>query len=321
MSQYIARRLLISIPVLLGVTAMVFLLVNAAPGDPLMGMLMSARGTSGLSEEAIELRRHQLGLDKPVLVRYFIWLREIMRGNLGESYVTHRPVSFEIMARLPPTLELMGVSTLFAIVVGIPLGVFSALKQYSVWDYIVTTVSLAWVCIPDFFFALLLIAIFALQLRVLPSGGFRTAGGEPSVVDNLRHLILPAAVLGMSALATYVRYTRSSVLEVIQEEYITVARSKGLKERVVVFRHALRNALLPVVTVIGLSLPWLFSGALIVETVFRWPGLGTLFMKAVESRDYTLIVGMNLIVAVMVVIANLVTDVAYAFVDPRIRYD
>jgi peptide/nickel transport system permease protein len=282
---------------------------------------MPMRGQTAISSEYVEQLRHQLGLDKPLPHRYVIWVREVLRGNLGTSNTTRKPVLREIKDRLPATLELMGVSTLFAILLGVPLGVVSALKQYSIVDYILMGLSFAWVCIPDFFFGLLTIYFFALRLKVLPSGGFRTPGAEFSLADNFQHLLLPVLVLGMANMATFMRYTRASVLDVVHKEYITVARAKGLAERAITYRHALRNALIPVVTRIGLNVAWLFSGALIVEAVFRWPGLGSFFMQAIVNRDYPMITGMNLFIAVTTLLANLLTDIAYAFVDPRIKYE
>ena len=321
MSRYVMRRLVISVPVLIGITAVIFTLLELTPGDPLAAMLAPARGVVAPTEDYVAELRRAYGLDKPAPVRYFIWLGQILRGNLGSSVTTSRPVVREIFDRLAATLELMVVSTLLAIIVGVPLGVLSAVKQYSVPDYVLMWLSFTWVCIPAFFFALIMIYIFSIHLEWLPAGGFRTAGIERfSLLDNLRHLILPAFVLAMSSLAGYVRYTRASVLDVIQSDFTTVARAKGLSERVVIFRHVFRNALIPVVTRIGLSLAWLFSGTLIVETVFRWPGLGVLMMQAVMTRDYPLISGMNFFISVTVLLSNLLTDVVYGFVDPRIRY-
>jgi peptide/nickel transport system permease protein len=216
----------------------------------------------------------------------------------------------------------MVVSTVLSIAVGVPLGIYSAVKQYSIPDYILMGVSFTWVCIPSFFFALIMIYVFSLHLEWLPAGGFRTIGIEKfSIIDNLEHLILPAVVLAMGSLAGYVRFTRAAMLDILQGDYITTARAKGVSERRVILGHAFRNALIPIVTRVGLSLAWLFSGALIVETVFRWPGLGVLMMQSVMTRDYPLISGMTFFIAVTVLGANLLTDIAYGFVDPRIRYE
>ena len=321
MGEYILRRLAVSVPVLVMITALIFILLELAPGDPLAAMLAPARGVVAPSKEYVEELRKQYGLDRPPPVRYLIWLGQVARGNLGASVTTSRPVVREIRDRLPATLELMVVSTLLAIAFGVTLGVYSALHQYSILDYILMALSFTWVCVPAFFFALLVIFLFAIHLDWLPAGGLRTPGIESfSILDNLKHLILPVFVLTMANLAEYVRFTRASVLDVMQSDFATVARAKGLRTQTIVFRHILRNALIPIVTRAGLSVAWLFSGALIVETVFRWPGLGVLMLQGVMTRDYPLILGMNLFIAVTVLLSNLVTDIAYAFVDPRIRY-
>ena len=321
MGEYILRRLAVSVPVLVMITALIFILLELAPGDPLAAMLAPARGVVAPSKEYIEELRKEYGLDRPAPVRYLIWLGQVARGNLGASVTTSRPVVREIRDRLPATLELMVVSTLLAIALGVTLGVYSALHQYSILDYILMALSFTWVCVPAFFFALLVIFLFAIHLDWLPAGGLRTPGIESlTLLDNLKHLILPVFVLTMANLAEYVRFTRASVLDVMQSDFATVARAKGLRVHTIIYRHILRNALIPIVTRVGLSVAWLFSGALIVETVFRWPGLGVLMLQGVMTRDYPLILGMNLFIAVTVLVSNLVTDIAYAFVDPRIRY-
>ena len=321
MGEYILRRLAVSVPVLVMITALIFILLELAPGDPLAAMLAPARGVVAPSKEYIEELRKEYGLDRPAPVRYLIWLGQVARGNLGASVTTSRPVVREIRDRLPATLELMVVSTLLAIALGVTLGVYSALHQYSILDYILMALSFTWVCVPAFFFALLVIFLFAIHLDWLPAGGLRTPGIKSlTLLDNLKHLILPVFVLTMANLAEYVRFTRASVLDVMQSDFATVARAKGLRVHTIIYRHILRNALIPIVTRVGLSVAWLFSGALIVETVFRWPGLGVLMLQGVMTRDYPLILGMNLFIAVTVLVSNLVTDIAYAFVDPRIRY-
>ncbi len=321
MSEYILRRVAISVPVLVLITAIIFILLELAPGDPLAAMLAPARGVVAPTEEYVAELRKTFGLDRPAPVRYLIWLGQVARGNLGASVTTSRPVVQEIRDRLPATLELMVISTILAIVIGVTLGVYSALHQYSFLDYILMALSFTWVCVPAFFFALLTIFLFAIHLDWLPAGGFRTVGIEKfSLLDNLKHVILPAFVLTMGNLAEYVRFTRASMLDVMQSDFATVAKAKGLHVPTIIFRHILRNALIPIVTRVGLSVAWLFSGALIVETVFRWPGLGVLMLQGVMTRDYPLILGMNLFISVTVLVSNLVTDIAYAFVDPRIRY-
>jgi len=317
MNHYIVHRLAISVPVLLGITMLVFFFISAAPGDPLVAMMDPE---AGVSYEHLQASRQALGLDKPIPVRYLIWFRELTRGNLGYSYVTGRPVAREIGDRLLPTLELMGAALIFSITVGVSLGLVAALRQYSLVDYALTAFSFTWVSIPNFFFAYVLIYVFALQLDLLPTSGMMTAGSQFILSDNIRHLILPLAVLGLERIAVFARYTRSSLLEVLGQDYLTTARAKGLRERAVILGHAFRNALLPVITIVGLSMPLLFGGALLVETVFQWPGMGLLYITAVMGRDYPLIMGLDLFAAIIVLLSNLLADIAYAVADPRIRY-
>lgn len=317
MIRYIIRRLLVSIPVLFGITVIIFLLANLMPGDAVTAMVTDEAPISG---QAVEARRAQLGLDRPMPVRYAIWVRELLRGNLGYSFITSVPIGTTIAKRVPATLELMGISLLFSIIIGVVLGVVSALRQYSVLDYVLTVLGFAGLSVPVFFLGMLLIYIFALRLRWFPTSGMGTAGEAFSLADNLRHLILPALSLGVLRTAVFLRYTRASMLDVLQSDYITTARGKGLTENIVILRHAMRNALIPILTIIGLNLPVLFAGAVIIETVFQWPGMGLLYITAVRQRDYPMIMGLGLIFAIVVLISNLVTDIAYAFADPRIRY-
>ncbi|HAL62548.1 MAG TPA: peptide permease [Chloroflexi bacterium] len=318
MTQYIIRRVLISIPLLFGITLIIFALANLMPGDALTAMITDEAPISG---ETLAVRRAQLGLDKPIPIQYLIWIRELAQGNLGYSFVIHIPIGPTIARRVPATLELMGLSLLFSIIIGVSLGVISALKQYSVLDYILTVLGFAGSSIPIFFLGLLLIDIFALTLGWLPPSGIGTAGEAFSLKDNLKHLLLPALSLGVLRTAVFMRYTRASMLEVLRSEYMTTARAKGLRERTVVIRHGFRNALMPIITIIGLNLPVLFGGAVIIETVFQWPGMGLLYITAVRQRDYPMIMGLALISSVAVLLSNLLTDIAYAFADPRIRYD
>ncbi|HEX5417785.1 MAG TPA: ABC transporter permease [Chloroflexota bacterium] len=319
MGRYLLQRLAISVPVLLGITLATYLIVNLAPGDP-VSALIDPESAATLGPGFIEQQKEALGLNKPLPVRYAIWLKEIARGNLGFSLVDRQPIAGKIAGRLWPTLRLMLTALILAIVVAIPVGVLSALKQYSILDYVVTIAGFAAVCIPSFFLGLLGIYIFALRLGWLPTAGMATVGQPPSFVDAVRHLILPAVVLGLAEAAPLIRYARSSLLEVIRQDYVTVARAKGLGERAVLYRHALRNALIPLVTVIALRLPRLLGGTVIVEAVFAWPGMGTLAITAVRERDYPVIMAINLISAVLILASNLLADVVYAFIDPRIKY-
>jgi len=274
-----------------------------------------------LAEDLIKLRRGQLGLDLPVHEQYGRWLLQLLQGHLGYSFQSGESVNAVIAARLPATLQLMGVALLIAIVLGVFLGVVSAIKQYSWLDYSLTFLGFAGISIPDFFLGMVLVYVFAIELQWLPTSGITTAGDAYSFTDNLRHLVLPALALGLVRTAAFMRYTRASVLEVMNNDYVRTARAKGLREWRVTTRHVLRNALIPVVTVIGLSLPVLFGGAVIIEMIFQWAGIGLMFISAVTARDSPVIMGYVLLSAVIVLASNLLTDIAYSWLDPRIRYD
>lgn len=319
MGRYIINRILIAIPVLLGVTVLNFTFINLAPGDPIMAMIDPQTGPSGASLEAL---REQLGLNQPAPVRYVIWLREVVQGNLGYSYIHVRPVSERILERLGPTLVLTFSALFISVVIGIPLGLLSALKQYSFVDYILTIFGFAGLSVPNFFLAMGAIYLFSLRFDIFPAYGMITLGGDlHPTLDMVYHLIMPAFILGLSSAASLMRFARTSLLEVLGTEYITTARAKGLRERAVIYGHAFRNALLPLITVLGLRLPGLFGGSVIIETIFAWPGIGQLAITAINERDYPQIMGLLLITAVLVLLANLITDIVYAYADPRIRYE
>lgn len=314
MTKFIIRRLLISIVVLFGVTAVAYFVMLLAPGDA-VDMLISP----GLSPEDIELKREALGLDDPFLVQYTKWLRELLRGNLGFSFTTRQPVTQRIGERMGSTLLLAFSSLALSYVIAIPIGVLSAVRQHSVLDYATTIFSFLGVSVPSFFFGLLMIFFFSLKLDLFPTGGTHTIGGEFSIVDRLSHLVLPTIVLSLQNTGVVMRYTRSGMLEVIHQDYIRTARAKGLRENLIIFRHALRNALIPVISVAGVQFPFLLGGAIITEQIFNWPGMGRLTVEAINQRDYPTIMGLNLMTAVMVILGNLLADVMYGLVDPRIR--
>ena len=327
MNRYLIRRFLQALPVLLGVTIVTFVLTELAPGDAVTAMIAARRmedpSFAGEDEETL---RRLYGLDKPAHIRYMRWMGDILRGNMGVSILPPRtPIIDKIKWRLGPTLELMAAALLGSTVIGILLGMLSAVKQYSWVDYLFTFLVFVGISVPNFFAALGVIYIFGLNVSWLPTSGYSTLteqfGFWEGLLDHMRYLILPATVLGIESTASIMRYTRSSMLETLRSDYITVARAKGLTEQLIIARHALRNALLPVLTIIGLRLPALFGGALIIETIFSWPGTGTLYIEGVNARDYPLIMGMVLISACLIVASNLITDVAYAIADPRIRYD
>ena len=319
MGQYLLRRLVISVPVLLGITMATYAIISFAPGDPVTA-LISPEAAASLGPGWVEQQKEALGLNKPIPVRYALWVKELARGNLGFSYKDRQPIGPKVVERLLPTLKLMGTALLIGLLIAVPLGVLSAIKQYSFIDYLSTVAGFAAISIPSFFLGLAAIYVLSLKLGWLPSGGMATVGQPGSFGDSLKHLILPALVLGLAEAAPLIRYTRSGMLEVIRQDYVNTARAKGLSERTVIYRHALRNALIPLVTVVALNLPRLLGGTVIIEAIFAWPGMGTLAITAVQSRDYPVIMAINLIAGVMILLSNLLADVVYAVIDPRIKY-
>jgi len=295
------------------VSVLTFLLIHSAPGGPAL------LANPELSREQIQQMTEQLGLDDPLPVQYLRWLGNVVQGDFGSSYNTVQPVTRLIAERLPNTIMLTGLALVISILVAVPLGVLSALKRNSALDRIIAGFSFIGVSIPVFWLGIMLIIVFAVQLKVLPAGGMYTLGAEFSLLDRLEHLLLPTLVLVVANLAELTRYTRSGMINVLTEDYIRTARAKGLPNRLVLIRHALRNALIPVITIIGVLLPRAVSGAAITETVFSWPGMGRLAVEAAMTRDYPVVLGATLTVALVVVLSSLVTDLLYAYIDPRIR--
>ncbi|WP_066717990.1 ABC transporter permease [Clostridium sp. Marseille-P299] len=312
--KYILKRLMIAIPVLIGITIVDFLLMNLAPGNPLDMMR-----NPFVSDTALELKEQALGLNQPLYIQYFTWLKELLHGNLGYSVITYQPVAKLIASHIGPTLLLMGVSLFFGLLIAIPVGVISATKQYSKTDYAVVSASFLGISIPSFFLAMLFIYIFTVKLKWLPSSGMVTLGGKGDFVDILKHIIQPALVLTIAVAGRNIRYIRSSMLEILDQEYLRTAKGKGLRNFLVVNKHAMRNALIPIVTVIGMEIPVVFGGAVVIEQIFSWPGIGLLTMSSIMSRDYPTIMGLNLVAAIIVLLANLLTDIAYGLVNPRIK--
>ncbi len=313
MGKYIIKRILIAIPVLIGITIIDYAIMCLA-GSPLE-MLQGPR----ISEAAVQAREIALGLDQPFYVQYFVWLKQLLQGNMGYSISSYQPVSDMIMSHLGPTLLLMGTSLIVSLILAVPAGIFSAIHQYSKGDYTVVTLSFLGSSIPGFFLSLLLIYIFTVKLGWLPSSGMTTLGTEGGVADVARHMVMPVLVLAVSLAGTNIRYIRSAVLEILQQDYLRTAKAKGIGRFKVIGKHALRNALIPIVTVIGMQIPMLFGGQVIIEQVFSWPGLGLMTMSAITSRDYPVIMGVCLLSAVVVLVANLVIDILYALVDPTIQ--
>jgi peptide/nickel transport system permease protein len=322
MFRYILRRLAQSIPTLIGISFLSFALMRLAPGDP-VALYADPSNPQRLTAEAMEQLREQLGFNDPIPVQYWRWLVNTLQGNWGYSVMSKRPVLQNIMQRLPNTIKLGSLALLLALVISIPIGTLSAVKQYSNFDYLVTLLAFVGLSIPSFWFALMLMQVFALKLGWLPAVGMRSvdpslAGGV--VLDAVKHYVMPTAVMALASLASWTRYQRSSILEVMRQEYIRTARAKGLREGVVMFRHALKNALIPMITLLGLSIPTVVSGSYIIETIFAWPGMGRLGVEAIFARDYALVMGVTMVSALLVILSNLVADIAYAWADPRIRY-
>ena len=315
MGRYIAGRLLQVIPLLLGISILVFLLVNAVPGSPLSDLALNPT----TRPEDIAAIRHSLGLDEPLYKRYFTWISNVVRGDFGLNMVTFRPVTQDIAERLPNTLKLTFAAFVLALLFAIPVGVYSAVKRNSIFDHIATIVSVAGVSIPQFWLGLIFILFFAVRLGWLPTGGIGPIRGDAGFLVQLKYLLLPAVTLAIAEMASWTRYIRGQMLEVIRQDYIRTARAKGLKERTLIFRHALRNALLPLITLMGLAIPSFFSGALIIETIFSWPGIGRLTFDAAQARNYTVIMGAVMLSSVLVIIGNLLADIGYSLLDPRIK--
>ncbi len=343
MTTYIARRLVQTIVLLFLLSIILFALVNLAPGGPLSAYGQGRR----LRPEQAEILKRQFGLDKPLPLQYVHWLigndwtrvdtngdgvvdapgsrLGILRGDFGFSYRTRKPVLDEIGQRFPNTIYLMSITMGLALLIAIPIGILSAVKQYSIFDFIATTFSFAGQAIPEFWLGLLLIIIFYVWLRnpftgepLLPPG--QMSGKDPSLMDSISHLILPVLTGALGWVAWYSRFIRSSMLEILPLDYLRTARAKGASERMVVYKHALRNALIPIVTLVALDLPYIFTGAVLIETIFAWPGMGRLYYQAAVERDYPLLMAVLIIGAAFIILSNLLADVLYAMLDPRVRY-
>lgn len=343
MTTYIARRLVQTVVLLFLLSIILFALVNLAPGGPLSAYGQGRR----LRPEQAEILKRQFGLDKPLPLQYVYWLvgndwtkvdtngdgvadasgsrLGILRGDFGFSYRTRKPVLDEIGQRFPNTIYLMSITMGLALLIAIPIGILSAVKQYSVFDFIATTFSFAGQAIPEFWLGLLLIIIFYVWLRnpftgepLLPPG--QMSGDNPSVMDSISHLILPVLTGALGWVAWYSRFIRSSMLEILPLDYLRTARAKGASERLVVYKHALRNALIPIVTLVALDLPYIFTGAVLIETIFAWPGMGRLYYQSAVERDYPLLMAVLIIGAAFIILSNLLADVLYAMLDPRVRY-
>ena len=333
MKWYITKRLLMLIPVLIGVSILSFSLIHLAPGDP----ALSIAGERA-SPQVISAIREKYGLDKPLTTQYWVWLKQVLRGDLGRSIVSNEYVTKEILERFPNTIELTMFAMIFAITIGCIAGIISASRQYSVFDYSFMGLAIFGVSMPVFWLGIMLMMIFGVYLRWLPISGrismmisFQRitgfylldsliTGNFVAFFSSLRYLILPSVALSTIPMATIARVTRSSMLEVLRQDFIRTERAKGLSERMVIYKHAVRNAMIPVITVIGLNFGLLLAGAILTETVFSWPGIGRYVVNAVNMRDYPVVQGCVLFFALMFVIVNLITDIIYVYIDPRIHY-
>jgi peptide/nickel transport system permease protein len=321
MGRYILRRLLGVPPLILGITLVTFVLIHLTPGSPVDNLILNPE----MKPEDLESIKKTLGIDRPLHEQYLGWVGQLLQGDMGISLKTFQPVRKQILERLPNTLLLTTCSLLFALAIAVPLGVLAALKRNSIFDYLATTTATMGQAIPEFWLGLVLIIVFAVQFKAwglpsLPSGGTQTLPGGGDLLDRIRHLILPVLALSFGQLAGWLRFIRSQMLEVIQQDYVRTARAKGLGERVVVMGHAFRNAMLPLITIVGLTLPNLFGGAVVIEAIFGWPGIGSLALDAAGNRDYTMVMGTVLFISLITVLSNLLADVLYGVADPRVTY-
>ena len=317
MLRYFGKRLLEIIPLIIVVSLICFALMQATPGGP---TAMLSQNPMVKPEDLARIRAN-FGIDEPVIVQYFMWLkRVVLYGDFGNSYVTGEPVSEMIRQRMPATLELMGSAFLLAFLFGISGGIFAALKRYTKIDSVITLFALVGISIPIFWMGLMSMMLFTVKFRLLPSAGMFSLGEPFSMIDHLRHLLMPSLVLSLLFVASWSRYMRASLSEVLQMNYIDVARAKGASRGSVIFKHAIRNAAIPVLTVIALNLPALFTGSIITETVFAWPGMCRLFYDGLLRQDYTRLMGIIFIASILIAFLNLIADMIYGILDPRIRY-
>ena len=323
MKKYIFKRFLITLPVLFLISIISFTFIELAPGDAIGAMMMQSAtgGTLGnISKQQIEKLREMHGFNKSPHERYFLWIKNLFKGDFGYRFRDKKHVSKLLKERIPMTLELMALSLFLASLIGISLGIISALKQNTMIDYILTVIAFGGVSVPIFFIAMIAIFVFSLKLDLFPTSGAWTPAKPFSLIDHINHLILPSLVMAVVIMSDIMRYTRASMLEVIKEDYINTARAKGLKPLQILFTHAFRNALMPLITILALKLPWIFGGSSILETVFQWPGIGSLFVDAAIARDYYIIMALLMVYGIAVIFAGLIADIAYAVADPRIRY-
>lgn len=316
MLRYIGKRILVAIPTFLGITILVYVLSSMAPGTPLEMIFNDPNATA----EQMEQMRRKLGLDQPIYIQYLNWLGQLVQGNLGNSYRTGHAVWADISERIGPTLLLTFSSLVFSVLIAIPLGIMSAYKPYTGWDYVSSALSFIGAAIPNFFAGLVFVYLFSVVFKLFPSGGMYDTSGTKSLGMLLHHLFLPMLVLSIQQVGSLIRQTRGAMLEVLQEDYIRTGRAKGVREHGILIHHALQNAFIPVVTRIGMMIPFLVGGAVVTEQIFAWPGLGSLMVLSINSRDYPVIMGITVFIAAAVLVGNIIVDLIYGLLDPKIRY-
>lgn len=318
MFTYITRRLLQMIPVVLGVSFIIFFVISMAPGD-----YVDSKANPNMTEAKKEELRELMGLDKPIPVRYVNWMKNAAKGELGDSLKFKQPVVEVINTYMWNSFILALCAFIASIIIAVPIGIVSATRQYSLIDGFFTVLALVGISLPAFFLGLLLIKVFAFDAGLFPVGGMSTTGstltGIANIMDIAYHMFLPFLVLTLIQIGSLMRYTRTSMLEVIRQDYIRTARAKGLKESVVIYKHALRNALIPIVTILGMSLPGLFGGAMLTEKIFAWPGIGKVAYDCLVVRDYPFLIAFNMFLAILMLVGNLIADISYSLVDPRVR--
>ena len=322
MIGYLGKRVLLAIPILIGASTIIFFLMHAAPGDPTTLYLANPN----IDPRVVEQMRVNLGLDQPVHVQYVKWLGSFLQGDFGYSFSQHRPIAHILKDSIPNTLLLSGVALLLIFAIGVVVGTIQAVRQYSWVDNLATMFSFFFYSMPSFWFGLMLILLFSYKLQWLPASQMTSVeyeflSGFDRLADRAKHLLLPGLALGVGGAASVARYMRSGMLEQIRQDYVRTARAKGLGERSVVFKHAMRNALIPVVTLLGLYIPFLISGAVLIETIFAWPGMGRTIVTAIFQRDYPVVLASAFVISIMVILGNLLADVLYSVVDPRVRVE
>lgn len=321
MKKYFLKRIITMVPVFIGLSIIIFVLINTAPGDPYMNIV---EGQISISASDTETALNAIGYYDPIHLKYVKWMGKILKGDMGTSIRYNEPVVDIIKRRISNTFLLSIVTLILTTLIALPLGIASAIKPYSFKDKVLTILALIGISIPGFFIALLIIKIFAINLGWFPISGLSTVGekltGFDKFIDVVKHMILPVISMTVLEVASLMRYTRSSMLDVFNQNYIRTARAKGLNEKIIIYKHAFRNALIPIVTLLSMSLGYIVAGTILIETIFVWPGMGTLFYQAIANRDYPLVMGCAMILSSCILLANLISDIVYCIVDPRIRF-